>query len=104
MGDDSVRSPLAPLSQRSVTPPVLSLDPTNCRRSHTTSNSDSKIEDLFAYPSVRIVCFSAGSALGSKDPFRENEEVGTLPWSSALERVIAVGMVLVLKIEFRFLG
>jgi hypothetical protein len=60
----------------------------------TTSSpaSDVTVDTLYEHPSVKIVAFSAGSgtSIGPRADLRDTE-LGTLSWSSQLERTIAVG-------------
>ncbi|KAK1830515.1 inheritance of peroxisomes protein 1-domain-containing protein [Podospora conica] len=54
--------------------------------------SDVTVDTLYEHPSVKIVAFSAGSgtSIGPRADLRDTE-LGTLSWSSQLERTIAVG-------------
>ncbi|KFA79123.1 hypothetical protein S40288_05718 [Stachybotrys chartarum IBT 40288] len=62
-----------------------------------TRDSGSLVETLYYHPNAKIIAFTATGRAFSASPTRssaalnEEEEAGTLSWSSQLERTIAVG-------------
>lgn len=85
-----------PFARQSVTMPASHPDPTTTRRSNVATSPDPQVETLFTHPSVRIVAFTAilgpTSRHNSKSTAGLEDEVGTLSWTSPLERLMAVGM------------
>jgi hypothetical protein len=82
--------------RRSVTMPDRVPESTTSRRSSVAPSPDGQIETLYKHPSVRIVSFEAKS-MGTTRHYANpapglDEEVGTLSWTSSLERLMAVGM------------
>jgi hypothetical protein len=90
-----------PAMRRSVTMPSRAAEHITPRRSNVVSTPEPQIVALFKHPSVRIVSFMTTSVPtnrhNSKSAPSLEEEVGTLSWTSPLERLMAVGM------EFEFL-
>ncbi|KAI9150175.1 hypothetical protein HJFPF1_09930 [Paramyrothecium foliicola] len=65
-------------------------------RHEASSQSGALVETLYYHPNIKIVAFTASARAISRSPSRgtdvvDKEEVGTLSWSSQLERTIAVG-------------
>lgn len=66
-------------------------------RRRDTRDSGSLVETLYYHPNAKIIAFTATGRAFSASPTRnfaglnEEEEAGTLSWSSQLERTIAVG-------------
>lgn len=95
----SVASPFGP-PRRAVTAPTT----IPASSSSSFSNQAGSIEELYVHPSAKIVSFTAGSKRPSSisrssagSQFGEvaaddEDEPGTLAWSSQLERTIAIGM------------
>jgi hypothetical protein len=85
-----------PGMRRSVTMPTRAAEHTTQRRSSVIPTPEPQIETLFKHPSVRIVSFMTTSVPtnrhNSKNAQGLDEEVGTLSWTSPLERLMAVGM------------
>jgi len=85
-----------PMMRRSVTMPTRAAEHTAPRRSSVVSAPEPQVETLFKHPSVRIVSFTTTSVPtnrhDSKSAAGLEEEVGTLSWTSPLERLMAVGM------------
>lgn len=73
--------------RRSATAPVL---PAPAPEPSSSRAGAGLVETLYAHPSVKIVSFNAGSRPADKAPAADVEP-GSLPWSSRLERTIAVG-------------
>ena len=61
----------------------------------SSPQGDVTVDTLYEHPSVKIVAFSAGSgtSVGPRSNLQDSE-LGTLNWSSQLERTIAVGELL----------
>jgi Inheritance of peroxisomes protein 1 len=76
--------------RRSVTMPPRAAEQTTPRRSSVAPAPDPQIETLFKHPSVRIVSFMTTSVPTNRPGLEE--DVGTLSWTSPLERLMAVGM------------
>ena len=65
-------------------------------RHEAASQSSALVETLYYHPNIKIVSFTASARAISRSPTRgsdgvDKEEVGTLSWSSQIERTIAVG-------------
>lgn len=88
-----------PADRRSVTMPIRLSESSAGRRGSSASIPGKQDETLFEHPSVRIVAFSTASPATRRASSSQNtgadqeEEEGTLPWSSSMERTIAVGMI-----------
>ncbi len=82
--------------RRSVTMPVRASESKTSRRSSVAPSPEPQIETLYKHPSVRIVSFTTTSVPTSRYQTSTvpgvDEEVGTLSWTSPLERLMAVGM------------
>lgn len=84
-----------PPGQAALTPRRTFTEPPR-RLQDMSSNNGYDIDTLYSHPSVKIVSFTAGPRNVPASPGREaappaEPEPGTLPWSSQLERTIAVG-------------
>jgi hypothetical protein len=82
--------------RRSVTMPTRAAEHTTPRRSSVVPAPEPQIGTLFKHSSVRIVSFTTTSVPtnrhNSKSAPGLEEEVGTLSWTSPLERLMVVGM------------
>ncbi|KAJ9134795.1 hypothetical protein NKR23_g9978 [Pleurostoma richardsiae] len=98
MDSSRPRDPAFPAPRRSVTAPIVSSLHSVQENPSSSSGrfANDSVETLYNHPSVKIVSFTAGSRPRSLSPRRGlaaalEEEAGTLPSSSRLERTIAVG-------------
>ncbi|MBE3047616.1 hypothetical protein IMZ48_34905 [Candidatus Bathyarchaeota archaeon] len=56
------------------------------------SSSQGGVETLYNHPNARIIAFTATARAVPRSPARDSDEdLGSLSWSSQLERTIAVG-------------
>ncbi len=85
-----------PAVRRSVTMPTPVTPSKSSRRNSVAPSPEPQIETLYKHASVRIVSFKASSAFTSEPRLNSSgalgDEVGTLSWTTPLERLIAVGM------------
>jgi hypothetical protein len=90
------------LTRRSVTMPIRAVEVPGNTKSSPINSSDAQYETLLVLPYVRVVAFNTQSSweVGSKSKIGAGVEdaPGTLPWRSALERLIAVGMLDLLQL------
>lgn len=76
------------LPRRSVTLPTRpSITDLKERRISSSGPPDPQVETLYFHSSARIVTFTTNG-----NSTVQTEELGNLPWSSKLERTIAIGM------------
>jgi hypothetical protein len=100
---DDVPGPL-PTPRRVFTAPTT-LQSSRGGSSSSRSQSGGIVETLYNHPSVKIIAFPASARSALRSPSvgptaEEDEEAGSLPTSSQLERTIAVGMcILTLEID-----
>jgi hypothetical protein len=90
-------APLGPgrrVPRRIATTPI-SLHARHQADAPPTPQSSALVETLYYHPNIKIISFTASARAISRSPTRggdgARDEVGTLSWSSQLERTIAVG-------------
>ncbi|KAL2268098.1 hypothetical protein VTJ83DRAFT_2944 [Remersonia thermophila] len=74
--------------RRAFTAPI---PPSASQHAASPQSADGLVDTLYDHPSVKIVAFTAGARPFTLDPRAADVEPGSLPWSSPLERTIAVG-------------